>query len=117
MLARKKSSRYINNKFTLIQKVLALLSLMRKITQLQKNSKKIYIYFNYCSVYMWKYGAVVESQTGYLEIAGSSPICAVKYSQGMACQTEDYACAGFLGGFTSYLRNLPPHLHLHSYLH
>ncbi len=23
----------------------------------------------------------------------------------MACQTEDYACAVFLGGFTSYLRN------------
>jgi hypothetical protein len=43
MLARKKSLRYINNKFTLNQKVLALLSLMRKITQLQKNGKK-YLY-------------------------------------------------------------------------
>jgi hypothetical protein len=44
MLARKKSLRYINNKFTLNQKVLALLSLMQKITQLQKNGK-IYLYF------------------------------------------------------------------------
>jgi hypothetical protein len=32
MLAQKKSPRYINNKFALNQKVLALLSLMRKIT-------------------------------------------------------------------------------------
>ncbi len=38
-----KSLRYINNKFTLNQKVLALLSLMRKITQLEKNNQK-YLY-------------------------------------------------------------------------
>jgi hypothetical protein len=45
MLARKKSSRYITNKFTLNQKVLALLSLMRKIMQLQKNGKKYLFVF------------------------------------------------------------------------
>jgi hypothetical protein len=41
MLVRKKSSRYIINKFTLNQQILALLSLMRKITQIQKMTKNI----------------------------------------------------------------------------
>jgi hypothetical protein len=74
MLARKKSLRFINNKFTLNQRILALLSLMRKITQIQKNGKK---YFKSCLLNKRKYGAVVESQTGNPEIAGSSPTCAV----------------------------------------
>ncbi len=43
MLARKKSLRLNKNKITLIHKILALLSLMRKITQIQKNGKKIFI--------------------------------------------------------------------------
>jgi hypothetical protein len=54
---------------------------------------------------MCKCGALVESQTGKLEVAGSIPTSVVKFSHGMACLTEDYASAVFLGGFTSYLRN------------
>jgi hypothetical protein len=42
MLARKKSSRCINNKFTFNWQILALLSLMQKILQLQKNGKKYF---------------------------------------------------------------------------
>jgi hypothetical protein len=68
-------------------------------------AKNIYIYFKFCLSYKWKCGAVVESQTGNPEIAGSSPTSAVYFSQRMACQTEYYACAVFLGGFTSYLRS------------
>ncbi len=77
MVARKKSLRYIKNKFTQNQKVLAFLSLMRKITQLQKNDKKFYIYFYYCLSNQCKCGAAVESQIGKLEIAGSILTCAV----------------------------------------
>ncbi len=33
----------VNNKFTLYQQILALLLLMRKITQIQKNEKKIFL--------------------------------------------------------------------------
>jgi hypothetical protein len=87
MWARKKSSRFINKKFTLNQKVLALLSLTRKIMPLHKNGKKIYMYFNYCICHMCKCGAAVESQVGIPEIAGWSPTCVVQFSQGMACQT------------------------------
>ena len=105
MFAQKKLSRYINNKFTLNQQVLALLSLMRKIMQLQKKGQKIYIYFNYCQFHMCKCGTAVKSQSGSSEIAGSSPTCAVQFAQGVACQTEDQACWVFLRGFTTYLRN------------
>jgi hypothetical protein len=45
MLAQKKSSRYISNKFTLNQQIWTLLSLMRKITQLQKNGKNYFYVF------------------------------------------------------------------------
>jgi hypothetical protein len=76
MLARKKLLRYKNNKFTLHQKVIALLSLMRKITQLQKMAKNIYINLYYCFTVKCKCGAVVELQTGMLENAGSIPTCA-----------------------------------------
>jgi hypothetical protein len=67
-------------------------------------AKNIYIYLNFITIHKWKCGAVVESQTGNPEIAGSSTTCAVLFSQGMAYQTEDYAC-GVFGVFTSYLRN------------
>ncbi len=50
-------------------------------------------------------GAAVESQIGSPEIAGLSPCYVVCFAQGMAFQTEDYACGDFLWGFTSYLRN------------
>jgi hypothetical protein len=62
MLARKKLLRYINNKFTLNQKVLALLSLMRKITQLQKNGKNFYITFNSCQYHICKCGPVIVTE-------------------------------------------------------
>jgi hypothetical protein len=45
MLARKKSSRCTNNKFTLNRQILALLSLMWKIMQLPKNGKKYFYVF------------------------------------------------------------------------
>ncbi len=50
MLARKKSLRFINNKFTLNQRILALLSLKRKITQIQKNGKKYLYVFKFLCV-------------------------------------------------------------------
>jgi hypothetical protein len=77
MLARKQSLRYINNKIMLNQKVLALLSLMRKITLLQKNGKNMYIFLNYYWSHKCECGAAVESQIGKLEIAGSIPTSAV----------------------------------------
>jgi hypothetical protein len=105
MLARKKSSRCIYNKFTLNWQILALLLLMRKITQLQKNGKTKFMYFHYCSIHKCKCGAAVESQIGSPEIAGLGPTCVILFTEDMACQTADYACGVFLGGFTSYLRN------------
>ncbi len=51
MLAWKKASRYTGNKFTLNWKIYVLLLLMWKITQLQKNGKKMYLNFNYCIIY------------------------------------------------------------------
>ena len=106
MLARKKALRFINNKFTLNQQILALLLLMRKISQLQKKWQKIFLSILYI-LYLCKCkcGAGVESLTGSPKIAGSSLTCVVQFVQGMACQTEDYACGDFLGGFMSYLRN------------
>ncbi len=68
-------------------------------------AKNIDMNFNYYSFHKCKCGAVVEAQTGNLEIAGSSHICAIWFSHGMAWQTEDCAFAVFLGGFTSYLHN------------
>ncbi len=67
MLARKKSSRYIRYKFTLNWKILALLLLMRKFTQFQKNIKK-YLFV--------MYDPAVEYWVRILEIAKTIPICA-----------------------------------------
>jgi hypothetical protein len=38
---------FMRYKFTLNWKIVAVLFLMRKITQLQKNGKNYYLYFNY----------------------------------------------------------------------
>ncbi len=62
----------------------------------QKMPIFILIIVNFISVSV----AQLESQIGKLEIAGSIP---TYVSHGMAYLTEDYACAVFLGGFTSYL--------------
>jgi hypothetical protein len=53
------------------------------------------MYINSCKFHKSKCGAAVESQVGILEIAESSPACAVLFAQDMACLTEDYACAVF----------------------
>ncbi len=72
MLARKTSSRYINNKFTFKHcKVLALLSLMRKITQLQKNGMACQTEYYVCAVF-WEalshiYVTLERKLTGHRE--------------------------------------------------
>jgi hypothetical protein len=74
MLARKKSSRFVNNKFTLNWKIFALLLRMRKITLVVK-TKSMYILPYFGFLCKCKCGALVEYQVGDPEAPGSTPAC------------------------------------------
>jgi hypothetical protein len=64
MLARKKSSCFIYNKFTSNLKILALLLMMRKITLEVKFDEKYVHSLKISSLIMCQCGALVESQAG-----------------------------------------------------
>jgi hypothetical protein len=64
---------------------------MPKITQLHKNGINIYMHFNYFTVFKWICGA-------YYWI---DPLLCYFFFQDMLRQTQDYAYAAILLGFTS----------------
>jgi hypothetical protein len=82
-MARKKSSRFITNKFTSNLKIFALLLMMRNITLVVKfDIVPQFSFQDKC-----KCGALVEYQIGISEGPGSSPACDDKFSAGMVRQT------------------------------
>ncbi len=80
MLARKKSSHFINNKFTSNLKILALLLMMRKIALVVKFSEKyVHNLIIEHEIQMWVWRIGIEYQVGDPEVIGPSPACVFSF--------------------------------------
>ncbi len=83
----KKSSHFINNKFTLNLKILALLLMIQKIRLVVKFDKKYAHGFLILTPNTNVWGMLVEYQAWDPEVKGLSPACVVYFSSSMARQT------------------------------
>ncbi len=70
-------------------------------------AKNIYIYFKFCFLYKWKCGAVVESQTGNPEIAGSSPPVLFSFLNALHAQSKELG-RGPSGIVSTFWRKVSP---------
>ncbi len=86
-MERKKSSRFITNKFTSNLRIFALLLMMRNITLVEKFDEKCVDGLTIWNLGKFKCGAVVEYWVGDPEVIRSSPACVHKFSEGMVRRT------------------------------
>ncbi len=86
-MERKKSSRFITNKFTSNLRIFALLLMMQNITLGEKFDEKCVHGSTIWNYNKCKCGTVVEFSVGDPEVLGSSPAYVDKFSAGMVRRT------------------------------
>ncbi len=89
MWARKKSSRFFNDKFTMNLTILALLLMTRKLTLVVNFDKKYVPQFLKLAPYFkCECGTLEEYQAGNPEERGSSPSCAICFLQALRVKSK-----------------------------